>query len=355
MTFEPIDFLERAVEIPSHESVEEMRTLLVETLRDGGVEPTIDAAGNVIAEKGAGTPHIVLNTHIDTVPPHHPLERTETELRGRGSCDAKGPLAGMLEAFLRTEPSNGQVTLAITPDEELASTGAAALDLEADGVIVGEPTGLDVCIGARGRFQGTVRLTGTGAHAADPAAGHNAISGLRQVIAGLETYDETRGTAAHPRLGAPTLTPTQVTGGEAPNRIPAAAELTIDRRSVPPETAPGFFEGLQTHLRETVPEELGLTVERAERETPFLEGFETDPESDVVTALQSAGAGPTRTFGAATEASYFADIAPTVVFGPGVLSDAEGPVAHGEREYVKIEAVRAAGEILTGALDTLVG
>ncbi len=353
MTVDPIEFLERAVETPSHESVEAMRSLLVETLTEAGEEPRIDPAGNVFAEKGEGSPRIVLNTHIDTVPPHHPLERTAETIRGRGSCDAKGPLAAIVTAFIGTEPTEGRLTLAVTPDEERKSTGAAALDLDADGVIVGEPTELDVCVAARGRFQGTVRLGGQSAHAAEPEAGHNAIAGLREVIEGLESYDETRGTEAHPRLGGSTLTPTLVEGGEASNRIPATAELTIDRRSVPPETAPGFFDGLATHLREQVPTELDVAVDPADRETPFLEGFETPPDSAVSQALREAGAGEPRTFGAATEAAYFAEMAPTVVFGPGVLSDEDGPVAHGEREYVKIESVKAAEEILAGALSSL--
>lgn len=355
MSFDPIEFLETAVETPSHESVEPMRSLLVETLQDAGLEPTVDEAGNVIAEKGRGDPRIVLNTHIDTVPPHQSLERTETVIRGRGSCDAKGPLAAILSAFLAVEPAEGRITLAVTPDEERDSTGAAALDLTADGFIVGEPTGLDVCIGARGRFQGTVRLTGTGAHAADPDAGTNAIFGLRSVLEGMETYDEVRGVDAHPRLGDPTLTPTLVTGGEAGNRIPAEAEVTFDRRTVPPETEREFFADFERYLRERVSDDLDLRVVRAERDTPFLSGFETDPDSVVSRALLDAGAGNARPFGAATEAAYFADVAPTVVFGPGDLSDEEGPVAHSEREYVRIEDVRRAAEVLTASLETLVG
>ena len=353
MSLDPIAFLERAVQTPSHESVAEMRSLVIETLREAGIEPTVDEAGNVFAEKGTGSPRIVLNTHLDTVPPHHPFERTETEIRGRGSCDAKGPLAAMLAAFLETDPEQGRLTLALTPDEEVESTGAAALDLDADGFVVGEPTGLDVCVAARGRFQGTITLGGRGAHAAEPEAGVNAISGLKDVLAGLEQYDAEHGPDVHPRLGPPTLTPTLVSGGEASNRIPAAAEVTIDRRSVPPESAPEFFETLDAHLREAVPEPLSVSVETADRETPFLEGFETDPDAPVSRALLEAGAGEPRTFGAATEASYFAPVAPTVVFGPGVLSDEAGPVAHGEREYVPIESVRRANEILADALGTL--
>jgi len=355
MSFDPIAFLEQAVQTPSHESVGAMRELVVATIEDAGLTPVVDDAGNVLAEKGTGRPRIVLNTHFDTVPPHRPFERTEDRILGRGACDAKGPLAALLQAFFAVEPADGQIALALTPDEEDASTGAAALDVDADGVVVGEPTGLDACVAARGRFQGTVTLSGQGAHAADPEAGRNAVAGLQQVLAGLASYDETRGTASHQRLGAPTLTPTLVRGGEASNRIPEHATLTFDRRTVPPETEGEFFDGLQAHLREQVPAALEVAVERAERETPFLSGFETDADAPVVSALVEAGAGDPRTFGAATEASYFATAAPTVVFGPGDLSDEEGPVAHGEREYVEIGDVTAAGEILTRTLRTLVG
>lgn len=355
MSYDPIDFLEAAVQTPSQESVEEMRALLVETLETEGLDPTVDGAGNVIAERGSGSPHVALNTHIDTVPPHVPFERTVEVLRGRGSCDAKGPLAAILEAFLSVEPDEGRVTLAVTPDEERESTGAAALDLEPDGVVVGEPTGLDACVAARGRFEGVVTLHGTSAHAADPAAGANTISALEAVLAGLESYDESQGTDSHQRLGAPTLTPTLVSGGEAANQIPERTTVTFDRRTVPPETETEFFTALTEHLDARVPDGIEVEVGRTDRSTPFLAGFETDPDTAVVRALTDAGAGPARTFGAATEASYFAAVAPTVVFGPGVLSDENGPVAHSQREYVEVEAVEEAGAILTRTLDALVG
>ena len=66
------------------------------------------------------------------------------------------------------------------------------------------------------------------------------------------------------------------------------------------------------------------------------------------------GPGDVRPFGAATEASYFAQIAPTVVFGPGVLSDAEGAVAHGPREYMDVAEVREATNAVERTLRTLV-
>ncbi|MGA9401034.1 M20 family metallopeptidase [Haladaptatus sp.] len=364
--FDPISFLESAVRTPSHESPDEMRTLLVETLEAAGVDVSVDDAGNVLAERvGEGDgPHVVLNTHIDTVPPHVPFSRDGDEngdgdrIFGRGSCDAKGPLAALLDAFLTVEPECGRLTLAVTPDEETDSTGAAALELLSDeptsppdAIIVGEPTGLDVCNAARGRFQGTVSVYGENAHAAHPEAGVNAIRGAAPILSALSTFDTDE---VHPDLGAPTLTPTTITGGAATNQIPADCSFVIDRRSVPPEGADEFRESLEAHLRTAAPESVTVDVSLAERETPFLEAFETPADSTLVRTLREASGGEVRPFGAATEASYFAQAAPTVVFGPGVLSDDEGAVAHAPGEYVDVDEVTAAASAVTRTLRTLV-
>lgn len=354
--FDVLGFHERAVRTPSHEDVAEMRTLLCETLRDHGRDPTVDAAGNVLAVRGSGRPHVVLNTHVDTVPPHVPFSRDGDVVEGRGACDAKGPLAALLAAFLAVDPDEGRVTLAVTPDEETDSLGADALDLDADGYVVGEPTDLAACTSARGRFQGTVELDGEGAHAAEPGTGANAVAAAEQVLAAVRTFDAERGPGDHPELGPATLTPTVIRGGDATNRVPDDCTVTFDRRTVPPETQTEFFEGFAAHVRDAVPDESGVSaaVNPAERETPFLEAFDTPDDSDVARALVDAGAGSPRPFGAATEASYFADDAPTVVFGPGVLADDEGPVAHSQREYVRRSDVERAAGILTDALRTLV-
>ncbi|QSG07223.1 M20 family metallopeptidase [Halapricum desulfuricans] len=357
MTFDLEAFHERAVKTPSHESVAEMRTLLVETLEGEGIEPTVDDAGNVLATRvgDRAGPHLVLNTHIDTVPPHVPYGRDGEVVTGRGSCDAKGPLAALLAAFLSVEPKRGSVTLAVTPDEEVHSTGAAALRgrFDADGFIVGEPTGLDVCTAARGRFEGTVTITGTSAHAAEPESGDNAVSAAGPILEGLATYDEARGPGEHEQLGRPSLVPTLIEGGDAPNQIPAECAVTFDRRSVPPETAEGFRSGLVEHLEARLPAGVELEVAFVDRQTPFLEAFATDPDDRLVETLAAASGGDVRPFGAATEASYFAQEAPTVVFGPGVLADEEGAVAHSDREYVRLSEVHAAAEAVTGTLEAM--
>jgi len=356
MAFELHSFHRAAVETPSHEDVAAMRTLLVESLADAGVEATVDDAGNVLASRGDGSDHLVLNTHLDVVPPHRPYDCDGDVVRGRGACDAKGPLAAMLDAFLAAEPT-GTLTLAVTPNEETTQTGGAHLaeTLSADGYIVGEPTELDVCVAARGQFEGEVRIRGESAHASDPAAGANAIRALAPVLQALESYDETNGPGEHDLLGRPTLVPSVVEGGEAINQIPGEAILRFDRRTVPPETVEGFLADLQEHLEGWLPEPYDLEVGLVRPEAPAPEAFSTDSDAAVVEALRSAGAGDPRPFGAATEASYFATQAPTVVFGPGALADETGPIAHADREYVHRSAVEEAATILREAVDSILG
>ncbi|MCL9814461.1 M20/M25/M40 family metallo-hydrolase [Natranaeroarchaeum aerophilus] len=358
MTFDIETFHADAVQTPSHESVTEMRSLLVDRLRAEGYEPDSDDLGNVVATRGDDDgPHIVLNTHIDTVPPHLPYERDGDIVRGRGACDAKGPLAALLAAFLRAEMEQGRLTLAITPDEETTQTGAKALSerLDADAYIVGEPTGLDVCIGARGQCEGRIVVEGESGHAADVDRSRNPVHAVSTVLRALETYDEIEGQDADPVLGAPKLTPTGLAGGDAPNRVPDQATITFDRRNVPPETSDAFAAGLQAHLDQHVSEPITATVELIRPDTPFPDPFVTDEGASLVERLQAASGGEVRAFGAATEASYFARDAPTVVFGPGTLADEDGAVAHSEREYVSLEEVHAAADAVTETVESLLG
>ncbi|MFC6737663.1 M20/M25/M40 family metallo-hydrolase, partial [Halolamina salina] len=110
MSFDPVSFLEDAVQDDSTEDLGGTRELLLDALRESGHEPRVDAAGNVRASRGSGSPHLVFNTHIDTVAPHVPFERDGGTIRGRGACDAKGPLAALLSAFLDAESEQGTLT-----------------------------------------------------------------------------------------------------------------------------------------------------------------------------------------------------------------------------------------------------
>jgi acetylornithine deacetylase len=385
--FDPIAFLEEAVKTPSHRDVSEMREFLVATLEDRGVDATVDDTGNVLAEKSSSNrdagPHVVCNTHIDTVTPHVPFERDRNAtvagesgvdvIRGRGSCDAKGPLAAILVGFLDADPDRGRLTLAITPDEEVHSLGAAALtgglqgtedSLDGDLYVVGEPTGLDVCTAAKGRFEGTIELSGETAHAAE-SAGTNAVAAAEGALRAIREFDLAR--SPHEQLGEARLTPTTIQGGEATNQVPDRCAIVVDRRSIPPETAAEFRESLELDVRAAVPDDVGVEFRLTDRESPFLAAFSTDPDHELVGTLRAAvdatrpggtesvspdRGGAVRPFSAATEASYFSP-APTVVFGPGDLADETGAVAHSEREYVRVREVEWAGRAVARTLSEL--
>jgi acetylornithine deacetylase/succinyl-diaminopimelate desuccinylase len=171
----------------------------------------------------------------------------------------------------------------------------------------------------------------------------------------METYDDEYGPGEHDLLGWPTLTPTRIEGGEATNQVPGECTITFDRRSVPPESVDEFVAQLEEHLYALLPRGMGLSVSLARPEMPHPEAFATAEDAPVVGELQEASGGEVRPFGAATEASYFAQHAPTVVFGPGVLVDEEGPVAHADREYVDRTEVPEAARAVRSAVRSLLG
>ena len=350
-------FHREAVATASDEDVREMRSLLVDTLSDEGYEPDVDAVGCVVAARSGefDGPHLVLNTHLDTVPPHIPYDRDGDVVRGRGSCDAKGSLAALVDAFCAASVSSGRLTLAASPDEETSQFGGEHLaeTLSADGVIVGEPTGLDVCVAARGSFGGHVTLIGESAHASDPESGQNSINAVGPIVEALARFDEECGPDDHQVLGAPVVSPTRIEGGGPLNQIPAECTVSFDRRSVPPETSDEFFAALTTYLEQKIPDGYEVAVEPAYPEIPDPEAFVTDRDAELVRTLVGMSGGEIRTFGAATEASYFAPHAPTIVFVPGELTDADGPVAHSDREYVLLSEVEAAATTVTATVEKL--
>ena len=96
-----------------------------------------------------------------------------------------------------------------------------------------------------------------------------------------------------------------------------------------------------------------VTVSLPERETPFLGPFSTPEDTKLVECFKQISGKKTRPFTAASEASYFSLMAPTVIFGPGSLNDSTGAVAHSSREYVSISEVKEAAQILTTLLSEL--
>ena len=136
-----------------------------------GFDVRTDEVGNAIARIGRGSPRIVFLGHIDTVEGALPVRLEGGRLHGRGTCDAKGPLASALVAASR-HSSAGEILVVGAVGEERDSRGTRHLVqhlARPDFLIVGEPSGWDsVTIGYKGNLSLIVRVQGERAHLASP-------------------------------------------------------------------------------------------------------------------------------------------------------------------------------------------
>ncbi|HMD89391.1 MAG TPA: [LysW]-lysine hydrolase [Anaerolineaceae bacterium] len=119
-----------------------------------GFTAKVDPAGNAIGTLGNGANEILLLGHIDTVPGFIDVTRQQDNLYGRGSVDAKGPLACFVCAAVRAK---------ILPDWRITVIGAVAEEGDSHGakyicehynpqmVVIGEPSGWDrITLGYKG-------------------------------------------------------------------------------------------------------------------------------------------------------------------------------------------------------------
>ncbi len=114
----------------------------------------IDDAGNAVGEIGQGPHQIVLLGHIDTVPGEIRMEQDGNLLYGRGSVDAKGPLACFVDAVANIGVKDGwQFVVIGAVEEERDSEGARFVvnQHKPDFAIIGEPNQWDrVALGYKG-------------------------------------------------------------------------------------------------------------------------------------------------------------------------------------------------------------
>ncbi|HLM58883.1 MAG TPA: M20/M25/M40 family metallo-hydrolase, partial [Pyrinomonadaceae bacterium] len=233
----------RLIDIPSPSGEEqEVGRFLASYLRELGyrveLQEVVDGRANVIATT-ASAPRVVLSTHMDTVPPFIPSGEDGEEIRGRGSCDAKGIIAAQIEAAgrLRAEGVE-EIGLLFTVDEEQGSLGARAanehpLAASCEYLINGEPTGNRLAVGSKGSLRLRLSAEGRAAHSAYPEQGESAIEKLLDVLSDVRA-------ARWPRdgfFGETTCNIGTVAGGTRPNVIPAEARAELQIRLVTPSAA----------------------------------------------------------------------------------------------------------------------
>ena len=195
LSSEAADLAAELVSIPSLSYQEQAVADVVEArMQTVGYDKVCrDGAGNVVAAMFGrdGGPTVVLVSHMDTIAPdadawaQDPYRATvrDGRLYGLGASDAKGNLAAQIYAgclLKRTLlPLRGNLVVAATVAEEngcsvgvrhLMDKTLGELDLKADYVILGEPTGLGLYYGHDGWAELDIRVEGANPFEVDDVA-----------------------------------------------------------------------------------------------------------------------------------------------------------------------------------------
>ena len=168
------ELLRELVAIPSPSGAEqEASQYLAQWMSEHGFRSRVDEVGNAIGERGRGGKQIVLLGHIDTFPGTVPVRVNGRKLYGRGSVDAKGPLATFVVAAGAADlpPDTQLIVIGATDEESAGSRGARhILDRYSPVVcIIGEPGRWDrIILGYKGRLKMDWSWRGPLAHSAAP-------------------------------------------------------------------------------------------------------------------------------------------------------------------------------------------
>lgn len=313
---------------------------------------------NLIIELRVGKPDkaLLFEAHMDTVTlgamPNalEPIYR-DGKLYGRGSCDTKGTLAGMLYAMERCaanpELAGGDLILCASVDEEHAYKGLLAfleLDIPVAGAVVGEATELGITVATKGCVRVAMTTHGKAAHSSMPAEGDSAIVQMMRVVRYIhERLEPELSARVHPLCGSPTIVVGTIQGGTQINIVPDRCVIEVDRRIIPGERPEVVERELAERLtRELAPQGVKLTVDRL-----LLDWALNTPEEEaIVTAARQAAAGiglsdAVRGVTYGCDASKLQELKgiPSIVYGPGSIAQ-----AHTNDEYVPVSEVEQAAE-----------
>ena len=314
---------------------------------------------NVVAEIGQGPRAIILNSHVDTVPPGDPalwqtdpLTPVEKDGRiyGRGAEDAKGCLTAMIVAVealaARRDRLSVRVILMAVGAEERGGLGTKleiANGIRADAALVGESTLLVPKLAHKGVLRLEVEVKGKAAHASDPEAGVNAVVAMAPIVEALDRLAADVRQREDRYTGRASLVISTIAGGVALNVIPASCVISIDRRVLPSETEAQAAEEIVHTVTAALPTGMGAAVEV--RTVRFVAPSATAADAAIVRAAEEASSRllgrPVRAdgFTATCDMTYLVNGGgiSTVILGPDSID-----VAHQVNECVSIDQMAQA-------------
>jgi LysW-gamma-L-lysine carboxypeptidase len=304
-----------------------------------------DESGNAVGVMGSGPKQLVLMGHIDTVPGEIKVEQIGNLLYGRGSVDAKGPLAAFTDAVAQVGVMDGwQFVVIGAIDEERDSVGArhAVTQYRPDYAIIGEPNRWErVSLGYKGSAWAEITVRREMAHSA---------SGKETACeAAVETWNRVQAWAAEFNTGRekafervlPTLRGMQSEQDDFEQR----ACLNIGTR-LPVDLPPNAWYERLAELAgddEMKPAGYAMPAWQCEKNTPLVRAF--------LAAIRARGGTPGFVYKTGTADLNIAGPAwgcPMLVYGPG-----DSALDHTPNEHLDLEEYERSVQVLSDVLRAL--
>jgi [amino group carrier protein]-lysine/ornithine hydrolase len=317
---------------------------LVAQLQAAGFETCVDEVGNAVGIVGDGPREVLMLGHIDTVPGFIDVRREDDRLYGRGSVDAKGPLACFAAATALAGAREGYRFVVIgAVGEEGDSRGALYVrdHYQPDMLVIGEPSSWDrVTLGYKGSawFEYEVQRALAHTSANVESACQLAVNFWNRVmdrsaqwnVGRLKMFDQ--------------LIPSLRMMNSHSDGFRETAQLKFNLR-VPLGISLGEVETL---VREQAPEAKlrmseGFSAYRAEKNTPLVRSF--------LAAIRQFAGTPSFTVKSGTSDMNLVAPAwqcPTVAYGPG-----DSDLDHTPHEHVLISEYQRAIQVLAKVLRTV--
>lgn len=351
-----------------------------ELLAAAGITAQIipDASGgkaNLYATIGPqDRPGVMLSGHTDVVPvdgqvwtrPPFVLTKAGGRYYGRGATDMKGFVASALAAALMAarRPLATPLHLALSYDEEVGCLGVASLiDMLAHAphlpamCIVGEPTGMQVATGHKGKIALRATCTGREGHSALAPMALNALHLGADFLGALRRLqDEVAASGLRDGdydVPYTTLHVGKMQGGVQVNIVPNLCTLDFEIRNLAGDDPQALIDRLRLEAdRITAPlkaafPEAAITIDRL-WDYP---GLGTPSSAPVVQFVKSlTGANGTMKVAFGTEGGLFSTRLgiPTVICGPGSMAQGHKP-----DEWVSVEQITRCDAMLAALLDRL--